>query len=549
MTESQADHTSAPTIDRSRWTPDLFIAIGAAVLAAVLTLAATRVAPVLTSDSTYYLTGAESFADGHTPLDFNDWPITTFPPGYGAAIAVGVVAGVSPSDSARAVNALCAALIVLLTFLIARRHMCSRWGPLLVTFVVALSPGWTHVTVAILSEALFGVFVLAFLWLLDRIAIKAPDDGVRPGLVVALGAIAGLSGAVRHLGLALLAAGAIALLLVLWSRSRTRAVAMTALFLATSVVVPFALALRNISLGTGPFGDRASDTSATVPGTLRKLFDVTRDWFSTPDFGDGSAVDAMRWVIVIGLIAVVIAALVRTRSQPAASRHARSIAPVAIVVITLSAWLVASAVTTPIDPIDLRLAAPFFAPAMILIGWSIEGLTTVPVVRRSAQTAVVVVVAAWLALAGISALTFASRPDNHGETLLLAGDLTSPLTDSVRALPDEATVYANNPWRLWVASDRGSRLAPRARGYQSTDPTNDLPELVAAVARDESCGKRVYLAWYTDKSLGIPMHPLDALREELDLTPVGQADDPASDNALYEITTRDADLPPCKSQS
>ena len=311
-------------------------------------------------------------------------------------------------------------------------------------------------------------------------------------------------------------------------------------------MLPLAVALRNIQVGSGPFGDRAANAETTLGATLSELFTATRKWFLTPELATGTALDGIGSVITIALVAIVIAALVRTRNRPIGSRHARSMSPTVIVFIALLFCLVVSAAATPIDTINLRLVSSFLAPGMILVGWSIEGLASLAPPRWRVQTVASAAVIVWLALAGISAVTFAARPYDHGPTIIVEGDTTTAFTQSVQSLPENAIVYSNNPWRLLAASDRGSRLAPLVRGYRSSGTTNDLPELVAAVTRAESCGKPVYLAWYANPGV-MEFHSLDALREELEITRVGPglSSDGRGDDVVFEITTKGIELKPC----
>jgi hypothetical protein len=545
------------------WRSHLLLAVGIAVMAAVVTLVATRSGPVVRVDSTYYLSGAESVAGhspldflsgvksvatGHRPQDYNDVFITTFPPGYSTALGAVVAAGLSSSDAARAVNAASAALIVLLTFLLARRHLDSRWGPILVTAFVAFSAGWTHVTVEALSEALFGVFVLAFLLLLDRAVPRAATGELRARHVAALGLTAGVACAIRYLGLALLAVGVITVVLGVWRGSRSKAVARCGVFLGAAVPIPLVLAVHNVRVGSGPFGARAGETTATLPGTAHELVDVLRSWVS-PELGGGAA-DLASWLIVIGLAVVVVVALARTRGRPPHSKHAASIAPVAILVAVMAAWLVASVLATPLDPINLRLAAPFFAPAIVLVGWSIEGLAFVPTARPAVRLAAATLVVSWVALTAASALSFSLQSDDHGPSVLLAGDPTSALTTSVEALPHDAVIYSNSPWRMWAASHRGGWLSPRQVVFKTTLATDDLPAMVADVSSAEACGKPVYLVWYADTRHTTLMQPLDVLRGELELAPAGPGSGSGSDaDSLYQVSTKGSPARACKPHS
>ena len=96
-----------------------------AVLAIVVSLLVSYGQPLITPDSADYLSGAESLARGDGYRDFAGESIATFPPGYSAMIAIGIETGLTSSQAAAAVNALCAGVTVLLAHLLSRRMLTT----------------------------------------------------------------------------------------------------------------------------------------------------------------------------------------------------------------------------------------------------------------------------------------------------------------------------------------------------------------------------------------------------------------------------------------
>lgn len=177
--------------------------------------------PVFANDSYIYLSAADNFLTGlpgYTSIVHFDSersfgrvpaPLTTFPPGYPAAIgAVRAISGIPTSWSACAVSIMA---FVLLVAVCARAARLLGVGPPLTRFLLVwlIGNSWGAVFgTGVLTESLFTLTSLAALTLLVSAMQKPASTSHAAMLFVAGGILAGASYWVRYAGLFLFAATA-----------------------------------------------------------------------------------------------------------------------------------------------------------------------------------------------------------------------------------------------------------------------------------------------------------------------------------------------------
>ena len=327
--------------------------------------------PGLDSDAVSYLGSAESLAQrGELIVPGNDWyadstgPLTRFPPGYPAAIALPIRAGMEPSQGARLVNAI-AAFITVATLVML---VCDATAPIMgLVFGAALVvlPAMFEVHVSVLSEPLY----LAIMALTLTAMVRRPD---RPGLT---GAVAALAPLVRYVGVSVLIAAA---LWAVWpaadARARLRRLAWA---LGPGVVAQSLWALRTSLIGTTE-SIRQFALRDGLSESLRQGLSTIAAWL-VPDhrWTSPMAHRALVAALVAGLVILVLTLGVRALSDarrssvsPADGNPARveiawrAIVVSAMMVLSYVAILVASRlVADPDIPFDQRL----LSPVMVLV--------------------------------------------------------------------------------------------------------------------------------------------------------------------------------------
>ena len=333
--------------------------------------------PGLQPDSMSYLGSAELLVRGQgfvspTPRWWDPdttAPLTHFPPGYSAAIAIPTAAGMAPIQAARLVNAGAA----FVTFTVLVTLVVDATAPLLgALFGAALMslPAMHIAHVALLSEPLY----LALTALTLAAMVRERADSARTGVYAALAFM------VRYVGLSLAAAA------VLWSASRAgtlwarlRSMAAT---LAPTVVMGALWVLHTHDGSAEPIR-RPALYGALTPTIVEGVKTVAAWIVPDPDRW-GHPLPHRTYVAALiggGLIVVVVRGIRALRRAGAADE--RSVT--ALRLLAADAWIIASYLVVlgasrvfadPAIPFDERILSPFLMLATMLVfvaayhGWN-----------------------------------------------------------------------------------------------------------------------------------------------------------------------------------
>ena len=469
-----------------------FVVAALAAAAFVLTLVATRHGPGVSPDSVSYLAAARNAAHGHGFTDFDGSPLSYWPPGLPAVLAVFDVIGVRGVDAARVVNAFMMAGAVVLSYLLLRRHVQSGWIVLFGTALVACSPAILRTTDMVWAEPLFTVLVLAFVLLLE--------DACRSGryfVLAAAGVVASAAILVKYLGFALVAAGVLALA-VAFLRDDTqrddrvrRAVAKVGWFAFWGLVGPAAWGIRNLNEGEPLFGRRTGLSESLATVAADELEGVGR--LFVPD-GVPRALS-----IVVGLLvaAVVVTAVVIVFRD----RATGGIVPLVLVTAGSFGAAFVSRVGASIG-LSARVLSPVYVPVVVLALWLFEYVR----VRAGGQTARFLLNGvAGLAIVGLAAFVVWSAAlawshGRHGQGYASPSFASSELIGAVGRLPSTARVYSNDPLAVAYVAGRlpvGLALTP---GQQNAIGRRSASE---AELERLACAHPVHLAWF-GSNLDVP---------------------------------------------
>lgn len=216
------------------------------------------------SDEAMYLSVAENLAAGRGFVDFYGHTPAWWPPLFPALLALASLAGVEPLAAARFVNAAAFGATVFVFGRFLDSKCDSRTSALAGTAAVLASPALIYMSSQALSDPLFLLFALLALVQLDRFQ---REGGVRA--LVLCGVFSALCVSTRYMGVAVLATGAVVILL--WAPGRPAArLGAACAYLSLSVPPLAAWLWRNLALTgtlTGPRGD-----SAHSPFAILRMF-------------------------------------------------------------------------------------------------------------------------------------------------------------------------------------------------------------------------------------------------------------------------------------
>src|SRR5258708_1062047 len=191
-----------------------------ALLGTFLVLRATPEGLGLTGESIAYMGGARSLLGGHGCREawlISDKPVTHYPPGFPAVLALIGLSGIDPLRAARFVNALLFGLNDALLGMLFLRITKSLVGGLVLAALFVATGSLLQVHAFALSEPLFIFFSLLAFWMFD-LYFERDDHWL---WLVLCGVFAGLAYLTRYAGLALIATF-IAALFILYRNWRAR---------------------------------------------------------------------------------------------------------------------------------------------------------------------------------------------------------------------------------------------------------------------------------------------------------------------------------------
>lgn len=146
--------------------PPYFIAL---VIGAMLMLPSITQGPVVTSDSSAYLSAAKNFVQGRGLVDFGGVQRWIQPPLYPVMLSLPIRAGLSLADSANLVNWLSLSAVFLLAWLVIRKATgLENWQTHLAAGLVAATPSLLEAGGQALTEAPFSALAMLVVWLAVR---------------------------------------------------------------------------------------------------------------------------------------------------------------------------------------------------------------------------------------------------------------------------------------------------------------------------------------------------------------------------------------------
>jgi hypothetical protein len=491
-----------------------------AMVAIAGALIITRQGPALSPDSVTYLSAARNLAAGHGYRDFTGQADTTFPPGLAAMLAAGKEVGLSFSTSARLLNALAFASIVLLTWALLRRTRTSTAVLVGTTVFVALSSAILDDARHLWSEPLFCALVLGFILALERALIQRDAWASRVALS---GAVAGGAFLLRYAALALIISGVVTLA---WTARAQRrdALARVATFVTAATLLPALWVLRNAMSGASyVLGPRVSDPAGLDVLTRRFLASLQSLFLPTT----GRSVFLVLALPVVFLIVIGASTSLRHRRSGGAV-HAVSVLPAGAFIAAYAGLVIVSGKVSG-SSIDARIVSPLYVPIVIVGAVFLD--RGVHHLKARTESPRLVAGARWMlattlvALGAFTAAWFTSGVIRGGSSEQGYGSISrrSPLALAVRSLPPRAVVTTNQPWALYFATGRQPITPLPARLHPSASLTPSTPDGLA----DQACFRPVYVAWY-----GVAPRPTPALLvNRLDLVPAQIV----RDGAVYAV--------------
>jgi hypothetical protein len=490
---------------------------GFGVLTALLAFWLTQYpGPGLDPDSMSYLGAAVSVSQGHglriptAPWSSGDSTsqLKSFPPGYSLLLALPIRLGLAPQTAARAVQSAAAGATVTIVAGLAL-SLAGPWASALAAALLLLTPALVEDHLNVLSEPLYLLLLALFLALLLR----------RPGQPWLHGIVAGLAGAVRYLGGALVGAAMLWALLQggTW-RERLRRAAL-ALLPSALLGVIWVLSVRGTA-GSPPATALVADFH--LGPALADLREALAEWLAP-------APPESRWVTPRALLTGVFAVMfligagrhLDWRGRPRPGRQALWLIVALLIATHFTVLLFARTFVGHEIPFDGRLLSPLMLLLDLLVAVSVAEAW--PRWRWPFQSLAALFLLGWLA-GGVARMEdLVSDSQTNGWDYNSYDWRRSPTVAWARSAAGQSRVlFSNQPVGLWFHAGRPSADLPESL---------DADTLAAFAAR--LAGRPSAIIVFADTTWQ-PDVPVDTLVAALGLRTVAKFED----GTVYEVVGR-----------
>jgi hypothetical protein len=426
--------------------------------------------PGLDPDALSYLGAAVSLARGEgLRVPSAGWasadtsaPLVHFPPGFSAAIALGIKLGATPTNAARFIEAAAASVSVMAIF-VAAGAAGGVTAALLAGAIAIVTPALIAVHASVLSEPLFLALLACF------VCVFATERNTSdPRRTIVLGALAGAAVLVRYVGASLVAASALDALLApvgaaaganaLW-RVRVRRV-----LVATAIPVA-SLAAWVLSRPRATGTERIREAGLYLPGlpaTLAEGAGSVVRWLA-PDVAPELAMNFIAVAVLAGFITLLVReARVAMLDESRASER-RLLRAIAIIAPCYAFTLGASRLLAdPGIPFDDRMLSPLFMLAAIAIAVTLANWwrASARAGRRAAALFSLGITASWIAGAAQVSVQLVHEFRADGADMAATDWRLSPVVDWAARAGPGTRLYSNWPAAIWFHTGRAAFELP-----------------------------------------------------------------------------------------
>jgi hypothetical protein len=497
-TDTASRDARAETPARTSPRSPVLWAAGLAVVATIAALVATRNGPDLGPDGVTYVSAARNLVDGNGFSDFTGEALTNFPPGYPALLAVGELVSIDAVSVARVLNALTFGAIVLLAFLLIRRHVASTWLVIGATALVSFSVELLVAVDFVSTDPLFCALTLGFILVMEDVQASPR----RVALVAAAAVLVWAAFLMRYAASALLIAGVIVVLLASARDGFRAAFARAISFAALASIVPGLWVLRNAtSSSPDPLGVRV-ETDDTPWSILKHLGGAAKHLV----FPDQRNAVAIVVVLVAGVVVGLMAWKCRSELLSRLSRRAVSLLPASTFIVVYIAFICLSRKFAGAG-IEPRLLLPAWLPAIAVGAVIVEDLLSSAHGSRVLNKAVT---GGLVALLVVSVFWFGRKVEQGTNPVRAESSRSSAeIRRGLRQLPPSALLLSSDPWRVYSAT----RRQPVLYAPLELEPGFSHRPVSASLVTRALCTRPVFLLWF-DTSPGTTHRSVRGLADE-----------------------------------
>ena len=459
-------------------------------------------------DCVHYISTARNLLSGTGYYAYSNIPYVEFPPLFPTLLAIIGLVGIDPFIAARYVNALFFSLIVLISSLWLKRHIESRtlqiFGALAILFSIPL----IEICVTAMSEPLFIVLTLLFIWEMELFLVSNKDLSFFLAILFAT-----LACLTRYIGVTLVVTG-LALLLIKRDISLTKKI-LKGLLLITACALPVSSwVLRNYLVTSTLTGTR-KPSSYNFGQIIYYTLDTATSWFMPPlaltetqifsklplkaqgllHFVTFSPV--ARFIISIFFLCIIISSFlffiwrIRNRRK---NESLLAVTPVFLFLIFYLGILVIIIKLIHVDnfqPVDNRFLSPAYSPIVLLIIYMIDQLLQFSRRTFSKPSIRVILIAITIVMtiypfvySGVMSIKFINNGAGGYSQIEYRN---SPTILYLKNNPLKGNIISNSPDRIYLLTGLSANFSPKT--YE------DITSLQDILTNKKN---NIYLVWFED---------------------------------------------------
>ncbi len=313
----------------------------------------------ITPDSVAYISVARNFADNNAFITYNGSDLILQPPFYPIISAlIKKILLIDPQVSTSYVNAILFGLIIYLSGSFLLKYLKSYALSILGTISILISYALVQVSLMALSEPLFILLILLFIYHFDKFSLKQDYTSL-----FFLSIWASLACLTRYTGIVIILTGIILILSQQKSNLRKKFLQSFVFILIT--VLPIGIwIIRNYFISGTTTGQRA-ESSYSLSQNLRFFYDTILLWYLPAD-------SIFIYLILFTFLSAAWILFKLNFDRPYNFKINYKIVPSVLFVLFYSSFIIISSTTTAYDRISDRLLSPIYIPAVFILFFSLD---------------------------------------------------------------------------------------------------------------------------------------------------------------------------------
>jgi hypothetical protein len=483
--------------------------IGAGLISYLVRLHGAGISP----DSVYYISVARNIANGSGFIGYDGYYYVLQPPLYPILLgAIKILLNIDPLISSGYVNAILFCMIIYFAGIFYLKYLKSYALVLLGTVSVFISFVLIQITLMALSELLFILLVLFFIYFLEKY-----HTNVSSVSLILFSSAAALACLTRYIGITLILTGAISI--SIQHNLFKEKLKHIAIFLFISCLPVGLWTIRNISL-SGTISGQRSDSSYTLSENINFLTDTILQWYLHVSLNN------LQLIFAFLIIAVSVGLLLKRNKQKAWGIISE-LSSILLFILFYTVILIISSTTTAYDHIANRLLSPIYVPVFLICFLLIDKIRIWfskyynPKLITALASAGIIAWMIYPAAKTIYIIDDYIKSSGFGFNSSSWRNLaTINFMNTNKELRSDYMVYSNVPEAVYILTDIKARWSPAKTLYNSPLSLNNESNLKYIFGGN----KKICIVWFDNVDRNF-LYSIDELQNNLNLEKIAELKD------------------------